>query len=128
MISDRKTAARTIRLLNDAFARDPRAIASMVYHRVGCNQALADHPTIQVLCAENGRCTIGLVGVVNGMCGVIKRGKRRGWGMVCSVHDDKTGVLLGFGWTEKKDGGLRLVKRGGITVVAATQKHGKIVR
>jgi len=77
------TADDVIRVLKEAFDLDPTAIQILIDHRVPCNEALADHPTIQVGTAENWRKyrpkshnlpknavhTIGLLGLLNGVFG-----------------------------------------------------------
>ena len=37
-----------IDILNEALSLDPQAIKDLVNARVACNEAMADHPTIQV--------------------------------------------------------------------------------
>lgn len=52
-----------IKVLNDAFKLDPKAMQALVELRIPCNQALCDHPTIQV--TNDGK--VGLVGIINGI-------------------------------------------------------------
>ena len=61
-----------VRMLNRAFAADPRAVHALVCNRVPCNQALADDPT--VIYEESvlvGGPTFGILGFVNGLLGEI---------------------------------------------------------
>ena len=64
-------AREIVGLLNSAFAVDPVAIRAMFSTRVQCNEALAGHPTIQVLEMPDpllGRtCWVGVIGVLNGL-------------------------------------------------------------
>jgi hypothetical protein len=64
------TAQDAIALLNEASKLDPEAIRALVEHRVPCNCALADDPTIPVSCTENGDPRGGMAGVINGLFGV----------------------------------------------------------
>jgi len=70
-----------LRVLNEAYEADPDALDALVSSRHICNQALADHPFIQVgtivTCYEDGGAPIGrkdelymigLLGVINGIC------------------------------------------------------------
>jgi len=60
-------------LLNEALARDRRAITTLVHNRASCNSSLANHDTIQVRHHKAGDhtvYTIGLIGLLNGMFGV----------------------------------------------------------
>lgn len=60
--------------LNVAFKADPDAIRDLIRHRVSCNRALADHPTIQVSDGMSGSgfedepsFSVGLLGMLNGV-------------------------------------------------------------
>lgn len=48
---------------------------------------IGDHPTIQT---KNG--TVGLLGVLNGLCGVIHGGPKDGCGLITSVQDEHGGL------------------------------------
>lgn len=55
-------------LMNEAFRLDPDAISELAETRVPCNQALADHPVIQVRADRPGApCRVGLLGLLNGL-------------------------------------------------------------
>jgi hypothetical protein len=56
-------------LLNEAVAADREAIANLLIHRVECNRALADHPTIQVIDLESHpvKHEVGALGLINGL-------------------------------------------------------------
>jgi len=73
-----------VALFNEAFALDPVAISTLVNYRVPCNDALANHQTIQCGTAENWRkrrpnthglpddaqgSVVGLLGLLNGIFG-----------------------------------------------------------
>ena len=61
-----KTLDDVIAFLNQALDTDPAAISALFLHRTPCNEALAEHPTIQV--REN--CTVSPLGLLNGFFGI----------------------------------------------------------
>lgn len=82
MAADVELAQRICDLLNDMLARDRPAVAAMVANRISCRAALADHPTVQVA-AQHGGFHVGLLGVLNGLCGL----HAGGIGPICAVFD-----------------------------------------
>jgi len=62
-----------IRYLNELIEIDRPAMAALIANRVPCNQAMADHPTVQVR-AQHGGFTVGMVGILNGMFGIDEDG------------------------------------------------------
>jgi hypothetical protein len=88
---DRKLARKVVALLNEMLELDHAATVKLIERRVGVNDAMADHPTLQV--SAEGR--LGLLGVLNGLCGVIQRGKYKGRGLVTAVGQyDPTAIDL----------------------------------
>lgn len=82
MVDDRM-ADRVVELMNEMLAADPAATRALLINRVPCNDALCvDHPTIQCGKTADG-CDIGLMGVLNGLCGAYDDGPRKGYGGVC---------------------------------------------
>lgn len=77
MIKDSVTVDDVIELLNDAFAKDPEAMNQLAQARVVCNDALADHSTIQVG-QFGGEYKVGIIGILNGIFGI----NDRGWGVI----------------------------------------------
>lgn len=69
---------QVVDVLNEILAADPRAVHLLIEHRVRCNRALADHPTVQVgiTCYAESEATyeVGLLGIINGICGRMPRG------------------------------------------------------
>lgn len=59
--------------MNDLLGRDPKAVSALVETRVYCNEAVADHPTVQVG-TDKGKPTVGLLGILNGLCGTMADG------------------------------------------------------
>jgi hypothetical protein len=71
MIQETVTLDSVIDLLNEALELDQEAMSNLVSNRAECNEALAEHPTIQ--CSSHhveGTYTIGLLGIINGIFGV----------------------------------------------------------
>lgn len=57
-----------VSVLNEALELDERTMRTLVLNRVQCNDALAGHPTIQVL-EKDGIYKVGLLGILNGLFG-----------------------------------------------------------
>jgi hypothetical protein len=72
-----------VNLLNSALQCDPEAVRALLEHRVPCNNALADHPTIQVGDID-GQRRVGILGLLNGIFGT----DERGWGYIGAQFDD----------------------------------------
>ncbi len=89
----REMIDHTIAFLNELVAIDPEALALLIETRVPCNQALADHPSVQVQSRGGGepgwRFCVGFLGVLNGILGA----DDNGWGFVCVVLDDDKRVV-----------------------------------
>jgi hypothetical protein len=84
-----------IDFMNGLVALDHDAIESLIDKRVVCNKDLSDHPTVQI--GANG---VGLLGILNGLCGTITGGKYDGWGFIAANYDDDDN-LTGFQLTNK---------------------------
>jgi hypothetical protein len=80
-----------ISLLNEINGMDPTVLPALINYRVPCNQALADHPTVQVGKKTDGY-EVGLLGIINGLLG---------------VKEDSTGYI----GAKFKDGGLDQIER-----------------
>jgi len=84
------TLDQTLSILNGALEKDPVAISELFLKaRVRCNEALADHPTIQVRSIQVGlmtECSLGVLGLINGLFGV----DERGWGPITMVVTDES--------------------------------------
>ncbi len=66
-----RTIDTTIMFLNEILTLDPEAISQIVFHRVSCNETLANHPTVQTgdYHLDIGPCTLGTLGLLNGLFG-----------------------------------------------------------
>jgi hypothetical protein len=72
-MNDPVLAQRVCDYLNDLLLLDRNAIACLIANRVPCNQLLADHSTLQAG-AQHGGFHVGLLGILNGLCGVRANG------------------------------------------------------
>jgi hypothetical protein len=77
-------------LLNACMALDPKAMHALIESRVPCNDALADHPTVQVLSVD-GQPHVGILGLINGLFGTDQVGR----GPIAAVFGDD-GKLASF--------------------------------
>lgn len=91
--------AEIVEVLNEAFKADPSAISNMILgNRVECNKALADHPLVTVRLEEDGKFTLGALGLINAVVEKVT-GQR-----VAAGLDDQTGEFVGFTvWSPPKD-------------------------
>lgn len=88
-----------VALLNEAVKLDPAAMHALVESRVPCNEALADHPTIQVSVYDErtgeptpGQFKVGILGILNGLFGT----DSAGWGCITAnfeVRCEKCGEV-----------------------------------
>jgi len=87
MIRESVSLTDVFSFLNELVAMDPKAVELLIEHRVPCNEALANHPTVQV----RGNSTVGFLGALNGLFGAYGDG----WGSIAAVFEDD-GRLVGF--------------------------------
>lgn len=94
---DKESIDCLVRILNEACELDPVAMYTLRCISVGVNDALADHPSIEVGYppVSQTQPVLRLVGLLNGAVGAT--GKYR----LCEVYDDEKG-FLGFRAVENK--------------------------
>ena len=86
-------AHQVVNFLNECFKADPEAIKALFAHRVPVNEAMADHPTVQVSAGDPP--TMSVLGLLNGFVGIIPSTDSIGY--VCGDYDDEDhDKLLGF--------------------------------
>ncbi len=68
-------------MLNSALAADPDAVKKLFKHRVYCNDELGEHPTIQVKSHDDGKCSVSILGFLNGLFGI----DADGWGCIAGI-------------------------------------------
>ena len=70
---DRELAKRIVDYLNELLELDPQAVDAMVKVRIPCKETLVHHPTCQTSAHYDGH-RVGLLSVLNGLCGVNRDG------------------------------------------------------
>jgi hypothetical protein len=80
----------SLKVLNDLFQSDPKAILNLVDYRVDVGEEVADHPTVQVQVNCDNVYKLGILGILNGIIGVHSNGE----GYIAAEYDGD--ILLGF--------------------------------
>jgi len=101
MIKEAITLDEVIDFFNELIEIDRDAVDNLFNSRVRCNEALARHPTVQVLIkgCDPVRHEVGIVGIINGLFGAYPDEPLKGWGPFGYNVDDKTGKLIKVGKT-----------------------------
>ena len=91
----RKDIQRAIDLLNEIHRLDSSVLPALIDYRVPCNDAVAEHPTVQVS-PDN---KVGLLGIINGIFGTNKNG----WGFIAAefTEPEQGHELKGFRYIEE---------------------------
>lgn len=93
---------RVIAFLNEALELDRKAISDLVNFRVSCNSSIDAHPTIQAGPDKpGGHSTVGMLGILNGMCGTIDGPRLKGWGPISALLE-RDGTVAKFVRTESR--------------------------
>jgi len=82
----RGEAADMAAFLNTLLDADQSFVERLISHRLPCNEAIANHPSVQVGNKGAGY-EAGILGVLNGFFGVFDNGPRRGWGALMAVYE-----------------------------------------
>lgn len=93
MIKDSVSVQDVCDLFNDIVGKDSQCANALVMSRVPCNEAIAEHPTIQVQADEGGaNPRVGLLGFLNGLFGM----GDDGMGPICIVleEDGRVGSMM----------------------------------
>lgn len=88
MLQESVTVEHVIGILNDLVALDPEAMREIIESRVTCNEALAEHPTVQVGATEEVY-RVGMLGILNGIFGTIEGGPKHGYGPITLAIDEE---------------------------------------
>lgn len=83
MLQTQVTLNEAISYLNELIELDRITIQSLSRKAAKCNEALAEHPAVQVG-THKGGTYVGLLGVLNGLFGV----DEDGWGSIVFVYED----------------------------------------
>lgn len=59
---------KIVNYLNELLKLDYQAVFALIKCRVPCNEALINHPTVQVVEDSDGNSVFGLLGILNGLC------------------------------------------------------------
>jgi|ERR1035437_5064595 hypothetical protein len=94
MIKPNVTPQELVDFLNELVVLDREAMRDIIYARVECNEALANHPTVQVATYDRFPYALGLLGVLNGLFGVYDEGSRKGWGCIGIQYPDTRFVII----------------------------------
>lgn len=71
MYKDKISPQDVCDLLNELLAKDPESVNELISLRVPCNQEIADHPTVQVMCHPDiNKPSVGMLGILNGLFGL----------------------------------------------------------
>ena len=73
MPNNEVTPADAVAYLNELVRLDRPAMHALVESRVPCQEALADHPTVQVV-SDGEDAVVGFLGVLNGLFGTDAEG------------------------------------------------------
>lgn len=66
-----KSKEEVVDFLNELLKIDSKAINELFNIRIPCNEALQDHPTVQV----NHKGEVGILGILNGLFGIQENGQ-----------------------------------------------------
>lgn len=86
MIKPSVTPDDAIALLNELLVLDPAGTAILIGSRQQVNDGVAIHPTIQVQAGPDGTFFLGLLGVLNGLFGILDDGTGRG--PITAIYDE----------------------------------------
>ena len=76
-------------------------VGTLIEARVAVSQETADHALLQVSAkGPLGPWELGVLGLLNGLCGTIPDGPKKGWGYITAVIDD-SGFLESFKRTDQ---------------------------
>jgi len=92
MLKEMITPQDVVDLLNESFRLDSAATRLFRENKVKCNDALAEHPSIQIGENSNGN-TLGILGFLNGLFGT----NDNGYGCIAANYNEN-GKLIGFSY------------------------------
>jgi hypothetical protein len=103
MIKETLDVEATLAFLNELTALDPKAMEALVGLRAPCNEALLNHPTVQVTDYHDDKIPrVGILGLLNGLFGTYEDGPKKGWGPI-AAYWEKDGTFKGFRPTIDKE-------------------------
>jgi len=98
---NREHAKQAIEYLNELLLLDHDAIQKLLIDKsVAVNREIANHPTAQVRTEDLDLIFLSVLGLINGMFGIVGGdGKRRNYGNISAVLED--GKIVRFQITEE---------------------------
>lgn len=81
-----------IDFLNSIIDIDPDALNKLIYSRVSCNEQLSKHHSIQILDDGSSNYSVGLLGILNGLCGKDENGS----GFIVARVNDRNDTIVSF--------------------------------
>jgi hypothetical protein len=96
MINQNLNPGQVVDFLNQVLVLDRAGISELFSKRVECSEQLAAHPTVQVS-SKDGKDTVGMLGLINGMFGVFDDGTKKNWGPIYCEVDEDTNLISSFG-------------------------------
>ena len=88
ILTKEELADLLIERLNEITKVDPEAMGRLIAARVPCNEELADHPTVQVRALKGEPPAVGVLGLLNGLVGIIEDGPRKSYGLITAIVED----------------------------------------
>lgn len=96
MTEEKKDITETfLEVLNRALETDRNAIQWLFTYRVECNQELAEDPTIQVRSRDDTKCSLAVIGLLNGILSALD-GNAVNIAMEVEVDFDSTEYIRRF--------------------------------
>lgn len=89
-----------IEFLNALLDVDRAWLSELMDLRPRCSEAMACHPTVQVVSGASGASYAGLFGLLNGFCGTIDHGPHEGYGPITACYAEDGVTIEKFVRTE----------------------------
>lgn len=90
MIKESVTIDDVIKYLNELVDLDRDCISRLMLKYEKCNNGIVNHPTCQA--TKDGY--VSLLGLINGIFGVIEDGSLKDYGMITAVLDDEANLSV----------------------------------
>lgn len=90
MVKESITIQETVDFLNSLIKIDSSTITKLFDTRIHCNEAIANHETVQVINVGIHYFKVGMIGILNGLFGI----DEYGWGHIIANYED--GKIISF--------------------------------
>ena len=91
MIKESITPNDVVNLLNELLKLDPKGITNLFKTYVNVNDAIENHPTVQITGCDSA--LLGIMGILNGLFGTLEDES----GVIYYSIDETVGNILNFG-------------------------------